>query len=387
MSMLRRLLQSTGIPARLKAACSREARRLPETPQLASRPVAATALPALYRLSPSVEQMRAEAIDLLRPSPRWTSRAAERLALRERIQSELDRLQSAPAGRSLSQSTSAHDRWFMSDLLTALRAFDNYFLLSYDVDAGECLSEALLPVQRRVLETAVMDMFRTTAECDWPRLVAMLDPLLLRAAPGPLPTAPPVKDQLLQDELFALVDYLHPHTHHFIVINGGMRLSRYWQVHGLADAAHPLRTPYLSALDKLQRSGLFTDRTGTYAKGIVARGDAGQLSTTLEFLADRGGCVMPPHPVSATRWHQQSFARQSARLEDTTLILHAPEAIDVGPFHGARGKMLGEVILLPRPWQVLANHVDGKTDSAGHFHLHSAADSPTLGSRRRFERD
>ncbi len=257
----------------------------------------------------------------------------------------------------------------MSDLLGTLRAFDNFFLLSYDVDAGVPLSAAMLPAQRRQLESAVAEMFRTATESDWSRLLSILDPELLKMAPCPPPACQPVElpatERLTRDELLALVDYLHPHTCHFIVINGGLRLSRFWNVHGVADASRLLSVPYLSALEKLQRSGLFVERSGCYAKGIVAQGDAGALSSTLEFLADRGGRAIPPHPVSATRWHEQSFSGIVGRPEDTTLVLHAPEAIDVGPFHGAHGKALGEVILLPKPWRLQAR----RPDDTATFHL------------------
>lgn len=269
----------------------------------------------------------------------------------------------------------------MTELLGTLRAFDNFFLHSYEIHEGCTLSAAMLPAQRRELESAVAELFNTTTESDWPRLRSVLAAEALPTGlsnPG-IPNAANLlpTDRLTQDEFLALVDYLHPHTCHFIVINGGMRLARYWGVDGVAQATRLLREPYLSALEKLQRSRLFADRTGSYAKGIIARGDAKILSTTLEFLADREGFVLPPHPVSATRWHQQSFALKGGRPEDTTLVLHAPEAIDVGPFHGARGKSLGEVILLPRPWRLQARTPD---DPARTFHLEQA--EPVIRNRQ-----
>ncbi len=323
---------------------------------------------------------------MLGAEPRWSSRAAARLALRQQLERELalcptTPLAPAPAPASTGtpapangevRPTSANDRWFMQELLQGMRAFDNYYLLSYDVDGGQPLSQALLPAHRRMLQAAAQDAFRTASDADWQRLLTIVHPDVLSLLPSSMlaPRSPAVSanaasassapgsaqrtgladdDRLSINEFLALVDYLHPHTCHYLVINAGLRLSRFWGVEGIAQASALLREPYLSALHKLSRSGLFTDGSGLYAKGVVARGHAGRLSETLNFLASRGGRVLPPHPLSATRWQQQSFALQPGRPEDTTILLKVPQAIDVTPFHGSLGKSLGEVILLPQP--------------------------------------
>ncbi len=323
---------------------------------------------------------------MLGAEPRWSSRAVARLALRQQLERELalcpaTSLAPAPAPASTGtpapangelRPTSTNDRWFMQELLQVMRAFDNYYLLSYDVDGGQPLSQALLPAHRRILQAAAQDAFRTASDTDWQRLLAIVHPDVLSLVPSsilaarssaePASAANPTcaantaqrarlaeDDRLSINEFLALVDYLHPYTCHYHVINGGLRLSRFWGVEGIAQASVLLREPYLRALHKLSRSGLFTDGSGLYAKGVVARGHAGRLSETLEFLASRGGRVLPPHPLSATRWQQQSFALKPGRPEDTTILLKVPQAIDVTPFHGSLGKSLGEVILLPQP--------------------------------------
>ena len=381
--------------------------------------------PPLRELSPRIESLRRTAIALLQPQPRWLSAASERQSLRQQIEKELKSViaearkpisapvASLPPAAGAVQAAQSHpaqfppmqsqpapfppdDAWFLQELLLGMRALDNYFLRSYDADAGEPLSRAMLPAQRRDMDAAVRDVFRIASDIDLQRLLAIIDPDVLsllpvsqlasrpqfahRAhaekalarelhepyeryapyepyephelhelyAPHALPGLP-ASERLNINEFLALVDYLHPYTCHYQVINGGLRLSRYWGVDGIAEASALLREPYLRALHKLQLSGLFTDRTGLYAKGIVAKGHARRLSHALDFLADRGGRVTPPHPMSATRWEQRSFARQPGRPEDTTIFIKVPEGLDVTPFHGSLGKSLGEVILMPQP--------------------------------------
>ncbi len=328
--------------------------------------------------------MRCDAIALLQPQPLWGSAAKERLSLRQAIEGALQSGSAASPGTVIAPTSLAaaasgmqaaqpapDDALFMQELLLGMRVFDNYFLRSYDADAGRPLSLALLPAQKRVLDEAVRDIFRTASDGDLQRLLAIIDPDLLSLLPTSLMASRPLfahmarvpavhadtahvrelpaAERLSIDEFLALVDYLHPYTYHYHMINGGLRLARYWGVNGLAEASALLREPYLRALHKLQRSGMFSDHTGLYAKGIVAHGHARRLSSTLDFLADRGGRIIPPHPVSATRWERQSFARQPGRPEDTTIFLKVPEGLDVTPFHGSLGKSLGEVILLPQP--------------------------------------
>lgn len=335
----------------------------------------------MHALSPRIESLRRDAIALLQPLPLWVSAASERLSLRKQIEHELKSsvaevpkgiaAQAPPAGPAQSQPAQSepNDAWFLQELLSGMRAFDNYYLRSYAADAGEPLSRAMLPAQRRVMDAAVRDVFRTASDADLQRLLAVIDPDVRSLLPVSMQASRPLFAQtaladkalscdlpalpadarLSLDEFLALVDYLHPYTCHYQVINGGLRLSRYWGVDGIAEASALLREPYLRALHKLQRSGLFSDRTGLYAKGIVAKGHSRRLSQTLDFLADRSGRVIPPHPVSATRYANQSFALQPRRPEDTTLFLKLPEGLDVTPFHGSLGKALGEVILLPQP--------------------------------------
>lgn len=332
--------------------------------------------PPLHALSPRIERLRRDAIALLQPLPLWVSAASERLSLRKQIEHELKSsvaevpkgiaAQAPPAWPAQSEP---HDAWFLQELLSGMRAFDNYYLRSYAADTGEPLSRAMLPAQRRVMDAAVRDVFRTAGDADLQRLLAVIDPDVRSLLPTAMQASRPLFAQtaladkalahdlpalpadarLSLDEFLALVDYLHPNTCQYQVINGGLRLSRYWGVDGIAEASALLREPYLRALHKLQRSGLFSDRTGLYAKGIVAKGHSRRLSQTLDFLADRSGRVIPPHPVSATRYANQSFALQPRRPEDTTLFLKLPEGLDVTPFHGSLGKALGEVILLPQP--------------------------------------
>ena len=313
---------------------------------------------------------------MLQPLPLWVSTASERLSLRQQIERELQSSDAEmpkaisahvpPAQAAQSQSD---DAWFLQELLSGMRAFDNYYLRSYVADAGEPLSRAMLPAQRRVMDEAVREVFRTASDADLQRLLAVIDPDVRSLLPTSMQASRPLFAQtaladkalarglaalpadarLSLDEFLALVDYLHPFTCHYQVINGGLRLSRYWGVDGIAEASALLRDPYLRALHKLQRSRLFSDRTGLYAKGIVANGHTRRLSQTLDFLADRSGRVIPSHPLSATRCANQSFALQPGRPEDTTLFLRVPEGLDVTPFHGSLGKALGEVILLPQP--------------------------------------
>ena len=260
-------------------------------------PSANTVKPSpLHPLTPTIEALRRDAIALLQPQPSWRAQSKDRLALRERLDKALrhrasearrqavDNTRSKKALATTDQAsggdevatTSMHDRWFMQELLHSLRAFDNFFLRSYDVDAGLPLMQAVLPAQKRLLDAAVRDVFRTASDSDLQRLLAVIDPDVLALLPASqlasraLPATPqadappdlPAGSRLNVNEFLALVDYLHPYTHHYQVINGGLRLARYWGVEGIADASALLREPYLRALHKLQRSGLFTDRSG-----------------------------------------------------------------------------------------------------------------------------
>lgn len=329
------------------------------------RPVTAARRSPLHRLSPTIEVLRQQIHQLLNVAD-WEASANERLKLREQMESEIKsvhRMGSRPAS-----GPTRHDLRFLQESLTTMRAFDNYFLRSYGLGSASSLSTMILPLHSRRLSAGLLGAFHSNSAEQRVLLASAIAPEALawagirqeRSESAASDRARASRTALLElDEVIALIDYLHPSTMHFHVINGGARLRAFWGIDGIEAAARPLSSAYLSALRKLSCMNEFIQRSGIHYKGISVQSPTSAMDgEVMDFLAQRSGVVLPPHPLSMTSRRSCAFSRQLDRVEDAELIIHAPEAIDVGLFHAAKGKALHEVILLPQPLRVEASSAE-----------------------------
>jgi hypothetical protein len=347
----------------------------------------------LRRLSPEIEIIRQEARALLQPSPCWTSLSEERLAMRTQIKSELQRLAQQSSEKHTDETAPGHlcDQWFMQDLLWTMRSFDNFFLLSYQIDPTKPLSETLLPLHVKEMKKAIRDVFSCASGEDWRKLLKVTDPSVLEWAEITPPAwAKSTKDnaatggKLNLDEFIALVDYLQPDTHHFFIANGGVRLDKFWGVEGIREAGSNFHNAYLSALAKLSNQPDFIDCSGLYFKGLIAHGHMAAMSTMINFLSERQALVMPPHPISTTKYSEESFRMKAGRMEETEIIFRVQQGIDVSPFHGSRGKCLGEIILLPQQLKFAPIEKINGLMQQEHTYLLETADKSLHGSNKSF---
>lgn len=283
----------------------------------------------------------------------------ERLQLREQMKCEMK-----SSEQRMTNRMSGADLRFLQECLDTMRAFDNFFMRSYTATPGLPLHQRILPPHREQLKTALQQAFSDNSVEQRATLASMMEPgalewagvqLTLQEAKASEQMYCPVRSPLTTDEVIALVDYLHPYTKQFQVINGGARLSTFWGIDGIEVATSLLSSAYLSALMKLARNESFLDRSGVYYKGICLNAPVfASDAQTMDFLAQRSGIVLPPHPLSMTRRRSASFARQPDREENAEAVIRVPTAIDVSLFHAGIGKTLEEVILLPKPLRVIS---------------------------------
>lgn len=321
----------------------------------------------LRTLSPKTEAIRQQIGNLLIANPDWNAHRDDRRDLRIDLFQELERhCHSCPGNKprgelSIKELTNLR---FAKELHTVLNVFDSFFLGCYQLETGKTLSQSIQEKHAAKLRLAIRSVFAINSIAQRRLLASVMDPTVLHWSRIPmsrdeLKRIEELREQhpavLDLDEALALFDYLDPYSAHFIIINGGARLKAFWGIDGIAEAGQVLSVPFNCALQKLQQNEQFTDRSGIYYKGFKAQGlEYRHDKLMLDYLAEKNGIMIPPHAISTSRIASQSFARNAERDEDAELVIHTTAGIDVGLFHAALGKSLGEVILMPEPLQIKA---------------------------------
>lgn len=334
----------------------------------------------LRALSPKTEAFRQQIGNLLIANPDWKTHSDDREELRTEIFHELKKyIDAYPAGKfrgDLSIAELANLR-FARELQLVLLEFDSKFLSNYAIEPGKSLSESVQPDYAARLRHAVRSAFNHNSDEQRRLLASVMDHAVLHWARIPMARDEMKRVGMLReqhpavldlDEALALFDYLDPYNSHFIVVNGGARLKTFWGIDGIADAAQVLSVPFNRALQKLHQNEHFADRSGIYYKGFHAQQLEYQHDRLmLDYLAEKNGVMILPHPLSTSRFPEKSFARLNDRREDAEMVIHTASGIDVGLFHTRLGKPLGEVILLPEPLQITQREVERHTQSGRDF--------------------
>lgn len=330
----------------------------------------------LRSLSPKIECIRQQMGNLLVANPDWKTHSDDRHDLHTEIFQELQKyIKAYPAEqcRSVLSIQDLANLRFARELQMVLVAFESKFLKNYAVESGKTLSESLQPAYATRLRYTILSVFKNNSDKQRQLLASVMDHNMLQWARIPMARDEIKRIEMLRekhpavltlDEALALFDYLDPYNAHFIIINGGARLKTFWGIDGIAEAGEVLSAPFHRALQKLRQNEHFTDRGGIYYKGFNAQQLEYQHDRLmLDYLAEKNGVMILPHPLSTSRLAEQSFARLADRDENAEMVIHTASGIDVGLFHTQLGKSLSEVILLPEPLQITQREIESHTQS------------------------
>lgn len=325
----------------------------------------------LRALAPKIECIRQQIGNLLIANPDWKTHSDDRHDLHDEIFQELQKYTKAyPADKFrgvLSIQDLANLR-FARELQMVLVEFESKFLKNYAIEPGKSLSESMQPAYATRLGYTIRSVFKHNSDKQRQLLASVMDHKMLQWAGIPMERDVIKRIELLRekhpavlslDEALAMFDYVDPYNAHFIIINGGARLKTFWGVDGFAEAGEVLSAPFHRALQKLRQNKYFTDCGGIYYKGFNAQQLEYQHDRLmLDYLAEKNGVMILPHPLSTSRFREKSFVRANDRTEDAEMVIHTACGIDVGLFHTQLGKQLGEVILLPEPLQIRKREVE-----------------------------